>query len=57
MASSKAGKPGTGVERFQDILYALYILQEHSPAQVIMYLQDEHNFTISKRTFNRAIVE
>jgi len=57
MSSSKAGRPGTGVERFQDIIYQLYILQEHSPAQVIMYQQDEHDFTISKHTFNRAIVQ
>jgi hypothetical protein len=57
MSSSKAGGPGTGVKRSQDIIYELYILQEHSAAQVIMYLQDEHVFTISKRTFNRPIVE
>jgi len=57
MSSSKEGIPGTGVKRFQDIVYELYILQEHSAAQVIMYLQDEHDFTISKRSFNGAIVE
>ena len=57
MSSSKARRPGTGMERFQDIIYELYILQEHSAAQVITYLQDEHDFTITKRTFNRAIVE
>jgi hypothetical protein len=57
MSLSKAGRPGTGVEQFQDIIYKLYIVQEHCAAQVIMYLQDEHDFTISKRTFNTAIVE
>jgi hypothetical protein len=56
MSSSKAERPSTGVEQFQDIIYELYILQEHSAPQVIRYLQDEHDFTISKRTVIRAIV-